>query len=90
MHEQSAFEGSLPAWKMTRREMIAMHVLAGLCAEAGEGVEYSAMAGCAVSQADALLVALHDEPETKGDDDVERQFRDIERKTKARKERDES
>lgn len=67
MMKKSTIEAVSPAVEMTKREAIAMHILAGICADGGEGAEYSALARCAVRQTDALLVALHDDPEEEGD-----------------------
>lgn len=65
---KSTFEGASLATEMTKRELIAMHIVAAYSnssrqIEIDEGFSYRAIADEAVLQADALLVALHNDPE---------------------------
>ncbi|MGL5280709.1 MAG: hypothetical protein ACRC8W_03010 [Plesiomonas shigelloides] len=43
---------------MTKREMIAMHAMMGLCAHSGDYHQFDHLASDAVSYADALLAEL--------------------------------
>lgn len=64
--KKSTIAGGSLAIEMTLREAIAMQILAGCCAQ-DDTNDYRRTAEVAVMQADALLVALYDDPGEEGD-----------------------